>query len=482
MRAARYVCPVIALLLVAGGLSLSSCGGESQGSSASAGDIEAFREALGEEGFTLREGKLEVFNILDMYNAGLIPSCWGNNAQAPYMVYKIPESPGQTAPNTITDAPLRPENEGLWGDYRLRRDEAVVYIGPTPPECSYFSYRSYLAGRYFAEDGRARRVFASLGDTINNMTINTVGTPGGKEGDAFGSTTVIITAADRSIEQRVRGALERAGYSMDIVNTDIIPQRLVKMGLEAEADSFVFIHRVAFFADEQAGEEYMASAQGTVLRLTPQMIDDPDPFPVPELRVRGTGDASELDLTADVEMLRRAILEEHGDLQATELETSIWLLEGYDAIQRGIDVLGENRDTSYLWTDHFTLGDDPGEFVIVYGVNHAAFGKATYNNVSIYGFDIKNGVAGVENASLEGTAQKYLPGNPNAKYLYVWKIARDAGGDPNTLEVPTGPGAYGIPLDASCYIAFRAYLEKDTRVGPYWFELLYDRAIKFAPR
>ncbi|MDD3718120.1 MAG: hypothetical protein PHP28_05590 [Actinomycetota bacterium] len=482
MKASRFICLAVILLLVAGGLSLSSCGGEAQGGNTSVGDIDAFREALASDEFTVQEGKLEVFNILDMYNAGLIPSCWGNNAQAPYMVYKLPESPGQTAPNTITDAPLRPENEGLWGDYRLRRDEAIVYIGPTPPECSYFSYRSYLAGRYFPAVGRSQRVFASLGDTINNMTINSTGTPGGKAGDAFEGTTVIITAADSSIEQRVRAALQEAGYSMDVVNTDIIPQSLVRMGLEAEADSFVFIHRVAFFEDEQAGEDYMASAQGTVLRLTPQTVDDPDPFAVPELRVRGTGDASELDLTADVEMLRQAILEKHAGLLATELKTSIWLLEGYDAIQRGIDVLGENRDTGYLWTDQFTLGDDPEEFVIVYGVNHAAFGKATYSNVSIYGFDIKNGVAGVENTSLAGTADEYLPGNPNAKYLYVWKIARDAGGDPDCLAVPTWPGAYGIPLDANCYIAFRAYLEQETRVGPYWFELFYDRAIKFDPR
>lgn len=473
---------IVVVLVVAISLTVLSCTEQAQEEGSMVGDTEAFRDALGAGGFTVQEGKLEVFNIIDMYNAGYIPSCYGNNAQAPYMVYKLPESPGQTAPNTMSDAPLKPENKGLWGDYRLRRDEAIVYIGPTPPECSYFSYRSYLGLRYFPDEGRARRVFASLGDTVNNMTIKTAATPGGEPGDAFGSTTVIITAADKGIEQRVRDALQSAGYSMNIVNTDVIPQQLVRMGLEEEADTFVFIHRIAFFQDEQAGEDYMSAAQGTVLRLTPQEVDQPQPFEVPGLRVRGTGDTSELDLMGDLEELRRAILEKHGELQATELETSIWLLEGYDAIQRGIDVLGENRDTSYLWTDQFRLGDDPQEFLIVYGVNHAALGKATYNNVSVYGFDIKNGVAGVDNTKLEGTAEEYLPDNPNAEYLYVWKIARSADGNPRCLEVPTGPGAYGIPLDAQCYVAFRAYQEKETQVGPYWFELLYDRAIKFSPR
>jgi len=49
-------------------------------------------------------------------------------------------------------------------------------------------------------------------------------------------------------------------------------------------------------------------------------------------------------------------------------------------------------------------------------------------------------------------------------------------------EVPTGPGAYGIPLDAPAFLGFRIYLEKETKTGPFWFELFYDRAIKFGPQ
>lgn len=485
MKTMRVLSLFILILFIVSCLAFTSCGeksGDGGQGEVTVGDVDPFLSALAEDGFTVQEGKLETFNVIDMYNAGIIPSCYGNNAQAPYMVYKLPESPGQTAPNTISDAPLKPENKGLWGDYRLRRDEAIVYIGPTPPECDYLSYRSYLGVRYFPEEGRARRVFGSLGDSLNNLTIKTTGTPDGAAGDVFGNTTVIITCADKSIDQRVRDALRSAGYSMNVVNTDVIPQQLVKMGLEADTDTFVFIHRLAFFQDEQAGEDYMNSAQGVVFRLTPQEVDQPDPFEVPELRVRGTGDTSELDLAGALEELRQAILEKHGGLQATELETSIWLLQGYDAIQRGTDALGDNNDAVYLRTDEFTLGDDPQEFLIVYGVNHTAIGKSIYNNFSVYGADIFNGVAGKENETFAGSAEEYLPDNPAAQYLYVCKVARDAGGDPNCVELPTGPGAYGVPLDAQAFIGYRIYLEEETKTGPFWFELLYDRVIKFSPQ
>jgi hypothetical protein len=468
--------------MVSASLAMVSCGGETQESGSMVGDIGAFQAALEADGFTVQEGKLETFDVIGMYDAGITPSCYGNNAQAPYMTYKLPVAPGQTTKNTISDAPINPENAGLWADFRLRPDEAIVFIGKTPPECSYFSYCNYIALRYYPEEGKARRVFGSLGDSLNNMVIAGEDTPGGAEGDAFEQYTVIISTADKSIDQRVRDSLVEAGYSMDIVNTSVIPSSLVKMGLDAEDDTFAFLHRLAFFADEQAGEDYMGSAQGTVFRLTPEGDTRLDPFEVPEMRVRGTGDASELDLTGALEELHQAILEKYSDLRATEINTGIWWLQGYDAIQEKTDALGDNNDTVYFRSDQFTLGDDPQEFLIVYGVNHTAVGKSTYNNFSIYGAAIMNGIAGRENATLAGTAEEYLPDNPAAQYLYVCKVARDSGGDPNCVEVPTGPGAYGIPLDAPAFLGFRVYLERETRTGPFWFELLYDRAIKFNPQ
>jgi len=78
--------------------------------------------------------------------------------------------------------------------------------------------------------------------------------------------------------------------------------------------------------------------------------------------------------------------------------------------------------------------------------------------------------------------EEYIPSNPNAKYLYAYKIGRRCDGK-NCYKVP-GPGlkAHGIELDQPIFIVFRLYLEKATKVGPTKSEILFDRAIKFSPR
>jgi hypothetical protein len=85
----------------------------------------------------------------------------------------------------------------------------------------------------------------------------------------------------------------------------------------------------------------------------------------------------------------------------------------------------------------------------------------------------------IKDVDFDGTAEEYLPDNPNAKYLYVYKIARNCDGDPNCYELPYGPGGYGIESDKPLFIAWRMYLEEATKTGPSYSEIVYDRAIKF---
>jgi hypothetical protein len=61
----------------------------------------------------------------------------------------------------------------------------------------------------------------------------------------------------------------------------------------------------------------------------------------------------------------------------------------------------------------------------------------------------------------------------------VAKVSRQQ--KPGTVFVPFGQGPYGIDLDLKAFITFRIYLEPETKVGPAWGELVWDRAIKFAP-
>ncbi len=88
----------------------------------------------------------------------------------------------------------------------------------------------------------------------------------------------------------------------------------------------------------------------------------------------------------------------------------------------------------------------------------------------------------VTDVDFNGSAEEYLPDNPNAKYLYVYKLARDCNGDQYCYEVPYNAKGYGIDLDQPLMISWRLYLEKATKTGPSYSEIVYDRAIKFDPK
>ena len=436
-------------------------------------------KAFENQGFQVQEGIMQISNAIDLYNAGITPSCYANNPTSPYMQFKVPKAPGQIVNNTITDASINPANAGLWLDYRMNPDEAIVYVGITPPECEYFSYIGYIALRYSHELGQFHRIFASLGDSISLQRLQS---EPAYQSNAFSQPIIIIFTADKVADQKVRGSLIKAGYPEGIIHTLVIPKDLVRMGLVAESDTFSTLNRIALFHNQTEGNKFINSSPGIVYRLTPTSEGEHDYYPVPKLIPRGTGTTQELDLNDDLLELRQELVSRYGgESHVQNLTTQVWIFEGYDAIQRGIDALADTRDTVYLNTTNTVLGDKPGEAIIVYGVNHASTGKATYSNFAAYGEHSLNGVGGLSNLDLAGTAEKFLPNNPNAKYLYVAKIARTADPEFKTLVVPQGVGPYGIEPNDTCFVGFRTYVEPETGVSPAWSEILYDQAMKINP-
>ena len=438
------------------------------------GGVSKLKAALNKDGFTVQQGMLKNIKIFDLVNQGVLFTAQANNPSTPYKGFILPRAPGQTSINAFSD----PANFSV--TYRLRPDEAVIFVGRTPPSCKYFSYQSFLVLKYDQEQNVFRKIFANMGDTINKYYIKTSGAPNATQGNPFDQPVVIIVTADNGTANRVLEAVQSAGYPDDIVNIEPLSSQIAKMGLEEGSDTFMFLNRMAFFEDEAAGNNYMSNAPGVVFRLTPNNTSSLDPYPVPELKVRGTGNASEMQLLNAVSELRRAILDKYNSSNATELTTSLWLTEGYDALQRNINVYGPTRDTSYLNTTPFVLGNNSSDFLIVYGVNHAAWGKAIYCNFGVYGMSLKNGVVAIDDTKLRGTAEEYLPNNPLAKYLYVWKVSRHCDGEKYCSEVPTGPGAYGIGFGKEAFVGFRAYIENQTKVGPSNTEMVYDKVIKFS--
>jgi len=458
--------------------------------------IERFKAALVKKGFEVKEWE-DSFGNVDIANLvckGLMAIGYGNNADAPYMVFRQ-EMEGPQPIGKIKIPRL----------FQLRPDEAIVFIGRTPPPVAYFSYRSYVIDHVYENalgEKEAKRVFTSLGDTLNNRTIKTIGP------DPFKRDVLIVITADRGTDARVRAAARSAGIPSGLINTDIIPSSVVKMGIDEdpmplsgppkEFDLFLFIHRI--FLNEgpkcEEGswceyEEYLQNPNARVLHLTqdPQTVKL-DPFPMPKVLKRGTG-STEVDLMPSLENLRQAILKSYPGYTATEYKTHIWLNEWLDGIQRKENLLGENRDTSYLCSENFRLQESSDEFLVIYGVNHEAWGKATYSNFSVYHDGKKLGIVGKHSRDLAGSAYDYIPKDrddpshdPNAQYLYAWKVARACDqNDSKCLQVKLSDRLKPCPLvdlNGDLFVAFRAYLEPKTKVGPYWYELLYDRVIKFS--
>jgi hypothetical protein len=426
---------------------------------------------LTQRGYVVQAGQVRFFQPEDCL---ALENCVGNNPSSPYGLYCLPAAPDETVAKTY-ESPCPPESNLRWV-WRLRPDEAVVFLGKTPPEARYFSFRSYL----FSRQGwfRRRNLFASLGDALNLEVIATAGTPNGAAGDPFTQETVVITTADRRLDALLRELLPGGGTPAAIINTDVIPPELANLGLEEKDDDFTMLFRVALFADPAAGQRYVQEPPATILRVTPSTAIATDPFPVPPLRPRGT-QTSEAWLRPALDELIGAVKARYPSLAVRHRRTITFDLSGRQCVARGSRCLGDNPDTVYNSSLPTWLSHNPEDFLIVVGVHHHETGKARYMNLAAYHTRRLMGAGAVTGSELAGSASLYLPSQPLAKYLYAYKLARDCRGEPFCFSVPTGP--LGVPLDDALNIIERPYLESETNTGPLPSELVNPQVLHFCP-
>lgn len=471
----------------------------------------AFVTGLRDAGFIVREGGLLLVDILPLVNERAIVSAQANNAGQYYKRWVVPPRPGQPA---VVD-----------GAFRLGPDEAVVYVGKTPPHGDYFSYVPFLWTRQYPDSilPSGDWLVASLGDPLNNLWIRTE-TPS----DPFAANTVIVVTADQGVYDQVRAIAGSAGFPDSMVNPLVLPAGLLHLGNAFGSDTFQVVIRTANIASKSAQRKYFADDQwGAVYRLTPAAPRPLQPFAAPPWRDRAYLNEGSLvpGLTAGLERLKAAILARTRHVEARPLESVRWWYDSRDVLLDDPgspayrqNVAGESSDTPYLRSAesgeraNFVLGDD--DMVVVYGVNHAATGMATYSSFGVYGdwqlndcppaqgeprfvygcgVPIWNGVAGMTSHAFTGSAEEYLPGDPMAPYLYAVRVVRKARQhpqDPYEVVVPElkdsrlGQPFYPdvVPLDRPMLIGYRAYLNRDTRAGPAYEDVIPDRAIWFRLR
>lgn len=468
MRIRRYFALALACLSLATSAFSQPPGQEAR-------SLAAFQNALRQDGFDVNQGVAFRINLVQAWCAGTIPD-WVpfnhalySNSQ-PYLAPAVPKSASE--PRNLS--PL----------FKLGPDEGIVIIGLTPPPERYFGFYAFLRTRVGLDRTR-QPLWATLGDAVNSLTIKTTGsTP-------FNSPVALIFTSDQETDARVRKALERAGYPAAIMNTVVFPASMLNLGHGDTADEFIIAVRNAMWQNQAKGDAYMQNPPLSIFRVTPRIHAQANPFPVPRLRVRGTGQ-TEMDLMKKLGLLRQRIIDHNQSLHPTDLATQNTVYEGYDYMQRGIDPWGDSRDSLYLTAgyvpefgahDEITLADD--EFLMVYGVNHVATGKATYHSVNIYSSkEGKVPIGSVEDPAFSDSATPYLYDDPIAAgQMYAFKVSRNCGREPNCVQlgidncprVTVGPNTV-------LGLFVRMYLEPATKVGAAMPEILYDRVIKFSPR
>ena len=132
-----------------------------------------------------------------------------------------------------------------------------------------------------------------------------------------------------------------------------------------------------------------------------------------------------------------------------------------------------------------------GEFLIAYGLNHMATGKATYVNLNTYtSGPSKMALGSAFPVDLKDSAYQYLSwGDPDGELTYAYMISRDCEDEDFCLPlaVPVEgctekPDGKQILTDKSPLgVIFRLYLEPSTSIGAAFPEVVYDQVIKFTP-
>lgn len=481
------------------------------------GSSDRVRTLLENDGFFVQDGILYEFDTLRLASEGKLLTCFGNNAGSAYLILNLPPAPEQDAAKgneergwegelpsayddpAVENAPANPFFNPAGIHFKLRQDEAVVVITKLPGACKYWSFIAYqmFAAQQEGKDYSNQKGFFGIGDEqtgLYHTIFASIGAPvnllnARHDGDSpFDTTAVIVLCANSETKERVKTALDQAGYPESMVNFMEIPAGIYRMGLERGRDTFSLFGRISQPEDRAAYDAYMAALPETasVFRVTPRTEIPSAAFDAKPLTPRGSGvhEAAQVDsCTQNLDSIRKAIIDQYAkDYDYEELTTEISIIDGLTAYTNDVNANGDVHDAAYLITPDFTLGSDE-DFVVVYGVNHAVTGKARYFNAVLHARPLFNGVCTVFDSMVNGTAAEYLPENTKGvDGFYVYKMARTEM-DGTTAVIPYSTGNeqgkfYGVDNENPVFVLFRIYLD-ETGVGADYYELINDRVIVF---
>lgn len=364
---------------------------------------------------------------------------------------------------------------GFNGTWRLGPQDALAWLGCTPPQAKYFSWRSYLGVR----TQPPTELGASLGDSANQLVFNT---SRGNGAAAFNSTALLVTTADASTAAAVAGAFVGAGHAASAVNLDALPSAVVRLGYAATDDILYMSLRLSLPADARASAAYLA-ASWPVYRLTAPVGAVPVPLPTAADRPRGRShpEARLAPSLAALIASTAAAWSAAGYTLSTSTALMPFNKTGWDCIAEGSNCQGDNHDALYsVQRPGMTLLLNSSVMVVV-GVNHVPAAGVTYVNVDVNDELTLDAPVAISDAAFAGSAVHFGgPGQPDAALLYAYAISRDcsaaaAVAGAYCMEV----SAAALPLTHPLGVIERAYLQADARTGPAAEELLSATVLHF---
>jgi len=408
-------------------------------------DIQAIEEALNQD-FNVEQGTFFLFNVSDCLN---LPTCFGNNPQSPYIEYNFTSWNGRTG--------------------QLRSDEAIIAIQARPPTCRYFGYTPYIITR--TTGSTPTMLFASLSDTLNMNTVKN-----GADG-----TIAIVSSANLNVSSYLVDLLEKF-LLPNSTNILPLPGSALNMGLESGKETFGYLSRYALFQNPSQGLAYLKNIPGYLFKVSPKTPQENHEFPYPTYRPQGPTSVNENRFQNSLSNLVAAIKSSESGFglvqPAIDIEHLIGYENGFTCINKSINCEGDNRDARYLRVGSIYLQNSTDSHVWVVGVQHHVTGKAVYTAVAAYDQDHQLGVLSVPDIEMKGSANVFIPNDPNVNALYAIKFARIClSSDLYCFRIPVE--FPGVPLNAPISFTERVYVEPLYNVAPAYGTILAPQFIRY---
>lgn len=444
--------------------------------------VEKLQADLSARGYEVAQGDFHLFTIDDCkYAIQTIGNCLGNNPTAPYVIPTIPHWPDEFVDDHMKNL-LGPEADKTGWTYRLGEQDALVVLGLLPPPGRYFGIQSYIFTRdgsanlanpiyesltdsfmksilFMASPNPARQlVFSSLGDSINNVTIER------QSGAAFDQQRFVVITSGAALGRDLSEALLRAGVpDRRQIFTEPVSPDIARLGLGKSSDEFMTLIRYALPDDEAAGEQWRKQLPITVLRVRSKNVStQSEPYAMPLRQTRIA--RSEMDLKGSVDDLVAAVKGKWGQLTATDTPFYSLLLAvdlvGEHCLKLPMNCLGDTGDADYQISE--TVDIDSGEVLAVVGTLGTLTGNAVYSSISVNRIPELVGAANLTDTDLAGSSSSFASSVSNTEKLYLRYFARDCMNLENCLEVTEQM----VPRGNKLKIIQRNYVAPGSARGP----------------